>query len=103
MSDEDTTTPTLFFEALHARFLLEQIKPVEAELDSPPQSSSKVRTNLKQGSISKKIVDVWIMNCKGKVYPWTGPLPFPRRSPLRTLGDIFAKAKCDVPPLRKDG
>jgi hypothetical protein len=57
----------LVSEALHAGFSLEQIKHADAELDSPPQPSTQVGTNLKQGSISKQIVDVWIANRKGKV------------------------------------
>jgi hypothetical protein len=76
-SEEDTTMSTLVSKALYAGFSLDQIKHIEAELDSPPQSSTKVHTNLRQGSISKQIVDVWIMNCKGKVKPWSSPLPSP--------------------------
>jgi hypothetical protein len=44
-------------------------------------------------SISKKIVEVWVQNQKNKVKPWVGPLPSPRRSLLRTLGDVLANAK----------
>jgi hypothetical protein len=76
-SEEDTTMSTLVSKALYAGFSLDQIKHIEAELDSPPQSSTKVHTNLRQGSISKQIVDVWIMNRKGKVKPWSSPLPSP--------------------------
>jgi hypothetical protein len=90
---EDITTPMLLSEALNVGFSLEQIKLAEAELESPQQMTTKVRSNLKQGSISKQIVDVWMANHKGKAEPWSGPLPPPRMSSLRTLGDMFAKAK----------
>jgi hypothetical protein len=92
-SVEDVTTPTLVSEALKASFSLEQIKQAEAELDSPSSLTSKVCSELKQGAISRRIVDIWIENRKGKVKPWAGPLPSPRQSPLRTFGDILAKAK----------
>jgi hypothetical protein len=62
-------------------------------LESPSSSASKVHYDLKQGSISKGIVDVWIENHKGKVKPWEGPLPSPRQSPLCTFGDVLARAK----------
>lgn len=61
-------------------------------MESPSSSASKVHYDLKQGSISKGIVDVWIENHKGKVKPWEGPLPSPHRSPLRTFGGVLAKA-----------
>jgi hypothetical protein len=92
-SVEDVTTPTLVSEALKASFSLEQIKQAEAKLDSPSSLTSKVCSELKQGAISRRIVDIWIENHKGKVKPWAGPLPSPRRSPLHTFGDVLAKAK----------
>jgi hypothetical protein len=48
---------------------------------------------VKQGSISQKIIDVWIQNRRNKVKPWTGPPPSLRRSPLRTLDDVVANSK----------
>jgi hypothetical protein len=64
--EEDTSTPTLISEALNTGFSLEQIKIAEAELDSPQQSSTQVCSNLKQGSISKQLIDVWTANRKVK-------------------------------------
>ena len=57
-SVEDVTTPTLVSEALKASFSLEQIKQAEAELDSPSSLTSKVCSELKQGAISRRIVDI---------------------------------------------
>jgi hypothetical protein len=87
------SSPTLVPEALMARFSLDQIEQLEKELDSPSPPTSQVCAELKQGSISRKIVDVWIESHKGKVNPWIGLLPTPHRSPVRTLREFLVKAK----------
>jgi hypothetical protein len=93
-SEEDkATTPELVAEAIEAGFTVDQIRQAEAELESP--STPKVCSKLKDGSISKQIVEVWINNRRNQGKPWTGPLPPPQKSPLRTLGDALANAKVE--------
>jgi hypothetical protein len=90
---DDDSTPTLLREAIAAGFQADEIRQAEDELETPSTSTPKVRTKLKEGSISKQIVDTWITNRRKNGKPWTGPLPPPRNSPLRTLGDAMAKAR----------
>jgi hypothetical protein len=89
----DLSSPMLVSEALMVGVSMDQIMQAENELESPPSSTSQVCDEHMQGLISRKIVDVWIENYKGKVHPWIGPLPTPHRSPLCTFGDFLAKAK----------
>jgi hypothetical protein len=93
-SETEEATPTLIREALEAGFTIEQLRQAEAELETPSPSTPKVvRTNLKEDSMAKQIVGTWITNRRKNGKPWTGPLPPPRKSPLRTLGDALAKAR----------
>jgi hypothetical protein len=94
--DEDITTPTLMSESLEAGFTVEHLRQAEADLRTPTSSTGKVRVNLSECSISKKIVDAWINNRRNIGKPWCGPLPPPRESPLRTLGDALANAKVQI-------
>jgi hypothetical protein len=48
---------------------------------------------MKEGSLAKKVIDVWMYNRRNRGQSWSGPLPPPRQSPLRTLGDALANAK----------
>jgi hypothetical protein len=92
-SDTDSSSRMLVAKALKVGFSLDQNKQAGNELESPSSSASKVYSNLKQGSISKRIVDVLIKNHKGKVKPGEGPLPSPRQLPLCTFGGVLAKAQ----------
>jgi hypothetical protein len=92
-SENEEATPTLVNEALVTGLTIDQLRQVEAELDTPHSSTTKVRTSLKESSISKQIVDTWIINRWNRGKSWTDPLPPPRTSPLRTLGYAIAKAK----------
>jgi hypothetical protein len=83
----------LLREAIDAGFSADQICQAEDELETPPTSTPKVRMKLKEGSISQQIVDTWISNRRKNGKSWSGPLPPPCNSPLRTLGDAMAKAK----------
>jgi hypothetical protein len=94
-SETDLATPTLVAEAIAAGFSIDQIQQAGNELDSYSSSASKVYAELEQGSVVKRIVDVWVDSRKGKVKPWKCPLPLPRRSPVRTFGDVLAKAKVE--------
>jgi hypothetical protein len=98
--EDEAASPVLVQEALIAGFTIDQICQAEAELDTPPAATTKVCAKLKEGSISKQIVDVWVNNRRKQGKPWSGPLPPPRQSPPRTLGDAVAKAR--VVNYRKD-
>jgi hypothetical protein len=93
VSKGDISTPTLVTQPCQAGFSAEQIAQAEADLDSISSSGPQVRAELKIGSTSKQIVDIWIQNQKNKIKPWSGPLLSPRRSPLRTLSDAVANAR----------
>jgi hypothetical protein len=58
-----------------------------------PDKSPKVCTNSQQGSTSKEVDEGWTVVRKGRVKPWSCPLPSLRQSPMRTLGDMLSKAK----------
>jgi hypothetical protein len=60
MDELNVSTPTLLREAVDGGFTLEQIRQAESELETPSPSSVKGRARLKEGSISKRIVDAWL-------------------------------------------
>jgi hypothetical protein len=78
-----------------AGFSMDQLHQAEEELSTPSHGSSKVCENLKEGSLVKKVIDVWMHNRWNMGRPWSGPLPPPRQSPLRTLGDALANSKSE--------
>jgi hypothetical protein len=80
-------------EAISKGFTVGHLRQAEEKLPSPPPGSTKVCTKLKEGSISKEIVELGVVNWRNKVKSWNEPLPSPRQSPLRTIGDAIANAK----------
>jgi hypothetical protein len=94
--DEDITSPTLVSEALAAGFTVDQIHQAEPELQPPTSSTTEAGAKVSETSLSKQIVNVWVNNHSKKIKPWKGPLPPPRQSPPRTLGDALAKAKVET-------
>jgi hypothetical protein len=90
---------TLMEEAVIAGLTMEQLRLAEDELSSPTSASVEVSAKPKEGSLSSKIVQMWIANRQIKIKPWSGPLPPLRQMPLQTLGDAMAKAK--VTPKKK--
>jgi DNA-binding transcriptional MerR regulator len=64
--DKDDSSLTLTKEALDAGFTIEQIKQAEEELSSPRLENPKVCSKLKERSISKKLLDLWISNHHGR-------------------------------------
>jgi hypothetical protein len=86
--DDDVTSPTtpeFIKEALDAGFTVEQLARAECALESGNSisSSEKFLPNLIVNTMArKKLVGA----------PWEGPLPSPRVSPPRTLGDCIASA-----------
>jgi hypothetical protein len=89
--DDDCEDFVLVKEALKAGISLEQIQQAEAELSTP--SSTKEYKSLKEGSNAKKVIDIWVGNQRNRGRPWSGPLPPPCKSPLRTFGDALANAR----------
>jgi hypothetical protein len=87
--DVNTSTPVLIREAVQAGFLIEQLWQAEEELASPSTPATKIKSKT---SLSNKIVEVWVENRRKKGAPWKGPLPEPRISPSRTLGDVLTVA-----------
>jgi hypothetical protein len=76
-SETDLSTPTLVTKAIAAGFSLDEIQQAGNELDSSSSSALKVCIELTQGSVVKRIIDVWVDSRKGKVKQWRGPLPVP--------------------------
>jgi hypothetical protein len=72
---------------------MDQIHQAKEELSTPPHDSSKVCENMKEASLTKKVIDDWIHNRRNRGQSWSSLLPSPRQSPLRTLGDALANAK----------
>lgn len=84
--DEDPSTPDFIDQATRAGFTLDQLCKAEKALESGNSNpcSSDVR-------LAKSIVSKLVQN-KYSGAPWKGPLPPPRVSPPRTLGDVISKA-----------
>jgi hypothetical protein len=72
--DEDISSPALVSEALEAGLTMEQLRQAEEELSSPSSMSPKVRTHLKEGSIVKKVIDIWVDNRWNMGRPWSGSI-----------------------------
>jgi hypothetical protein len=79
------STPEFIAEALDAGFSVDQLARAEAALAS---SNDQSTDRLLPISIVTKLVQ---RNLAGA--PWQGPLPYPRVSPPRTLGDCIANAR----------
>lgn len=79
------STPVFINEALDAGFTIEQLAMAEQALDSGISSSP---TALR---LPKVIVSEMVRRNLARM-PWKGPLPGPRVSPPRTLGDFLATA-----------
>jgi hypothetical protein len=65
-------------EAFSARFSIDQLCQTEEEFPSPTSGSTEVSAQLKEDSVSKKVIDLWVANRCNKAKPWRGPLPPPR-------------------------
>jgi hypothetical protein len=92
-SEDEEAEQTPVNEAISKGFTVGHLRQAEEKLPSPPPGSTKVCTKLKEGSISKEIVELGVVNWRNKVKSWNEPLPSPRQSPLRTIGDAIANAK----------
>jgi hypothetical protein len=79
--DEEIASPTLVNEAITAGFTIGHLHQAEEELPSPTSGSTTACATLKEGSISKKIIELWSANHRNKVKPWNGPVPPPRHEP----------------------
>jgi hypothetical protein len=55
-------SPTLVREAIEAGFTVNQICQAEQELSSPSPATPMASKHLKEGSIAKRIIDVWVGN-----------------------------------------
>jgi len=87
LDDDDVpSTPELINQAQAAGFTLHQLMVAEKALDSGNLNPSSSDIRLAKSIVSK------LIQTKTVVSPWKGPLPPPRISPPRTLGDAIAKA-----------
>jgi hypothetical protein len=81
----EPSTPQFISQALDAGFTIDELSRAEKALDSgttPIPSDVKLSKSIVSNLVQRKI--------EGK--PWQGPLPSPRVSPPRTLGDYLATA-----------
>jgi hypothetical protein len=81
---------------LAAGFTIGHLHQVEEKLSSPSAGDTTVCVKLKEGSSSKEKQDSKGASCRNKVKPWNGPLPPPRQSPLRTIGDAIANVRVET-------
>jgi hypothetical protein len=88
LEEDNMSTPEFIAEAAAAGFSMKELKQAEQEL-SPSQVCSEPNNSR---SLAEKIVSVLVQR-KLESRPWKGPLPPPRVSPPRTLGDAIASAK----------
>jgi hypothetical protein len=58
--------PTLVEEAITTGFTINHLRQAEEELSSPPSGSTEVCAKLKEGSMSKKVVELWTANRRNK-------------------------------------
>ena len=86
LDDEDLSTPEFINQATAVGFSLDQLCIAEKALDSSNVNPCSSDVNLAKSIVSKLVQS----KCAGA--PWKGPLPPPRVSPPRTLGDALAKA-----------
>ncbi|CAN6361771.1 unnamed protein product [Urochloa humidicola] len=90
---EDISTPEFIAEAAAAGFSWQELQQAERELASPEVSSkSGIEETRSLPSLASRIVSALVQR-KTENRPWKGPLPPPRVSPPRTLGDAFASAR----------
>jgi hypothetical protein len=83
--DDDLSTPEFINRAASAGFTLDQLYKDEKALDSG--NSDPLSSDI---FLAKSIVSNLVQR-KFNGAPWKGPLPPPRVSPPRTLGDAMAK------------
>ena len=84
--DEEPSTPDFIAQAKDAGFSIDQLVKAEKAIDSgnvnPCSSDVRLANSIDSELVRQKLVGA----------PWKGPLPPPRVSPLRTLGDAINKA-----------
>ncbi|CAN6371606.1 unnamed protein product [Urochloa humidicola] len=92
MEDEgEITTRQFIAEAQAVGFSIADLQQAEKDLSSPAAVSSSITSPGQKHSLAKRIVSAMVEN-KLKGRPWQGPLPPPRVSPPRTLGDALGSA-----------
>jgi hypothetical protein len=92
---DDLSTPMLVKEAPAEGFMVDHLRQAEDELVTHSIETPKVCAKMKEDSISRKIVEMWVTNHRSKMKPWSGPLPPPRHSPLPMLGDAMTNTNIE--------
>ena len=93
VEENSISTSEFISEAAAAGFTVQNLQQAEQEL-----SSTEVRdcsTSVSKGTappLAKRIIDAMVQR-KTHSRPWQGPLPPPRVSPPKTLGDAFVSAR----------
>lgn len=89
--DDELSTSDFINRAAYEGFSLDQLLRAQKALDSGSKSSCSSGVLLAKSIVSK------LVHRKVNGAPWKGPLPAPRVSPPRTLGDATAKAAYQKP------
>lgn len=84
----DQSTPEFIAEARRAGFSMEDLVRAENELTTASTKTSQGTTST---PLATRILDSMVQRRRAG-RPWLGPLPPPRVSPVRTLGDELNKA-----------
>jgi hypothetical protein len=64
--DKEFSSPELVNESIEVGFTVDQLRQAEDELSSPSSVTPKACNHLKEGSIVKKVIDVWVDNQRNK-------------------------------------
>ncbi|TVU40757.1 hypothetical protein EJB05_14233, partial [Eragrostis curvula] len=99
---ESIAAPDFIQQAGELGFSMEELARADEEMPVSPTSQKPI---LVEGSLAEKIINAMVQK-RSKAWtpatkPWQGPLPPPRKSPMRTLGDALATAKVRPSDVKK--
>lgn len=93
-SGEETasiSSPEFIKEAAAVSFSVQDLYKAEHELTEEEKVSNDTSSSAGNSSLATRIVEAMVQRKLRRV-PWQGPLPPPRASPPRTIGDVLDEA-----------
>jgi hypothetical protein len=95
-SMQTLNSPEFCWVAMEVGFTESELLQAEEEVKISPNSKKYIAL---EGSLASRVIKDIISN--KKVKPWSGPLPPPRISPRRTIGDAIAMAHVRTNPQNR--